>query len=444
MKSKLTTKDSVVSLFSGAGGMSLGFAQAGAPPVIAAELDKFACETYRRNLTGNVIQTDLSHCRDELSSALSGIASPLALIGGPPCQGFSSAGMKSGGDPRNRLIFNYLAIVARLRPRWFLFENVEGILTSNRGRSLADLVTQFVSLGYRVRLDKVNFAAYGLPQARKRVLLIGNRLGLDFALPLNTHSFNAGKHRSTKGLPPAPSIDDALMGLGAAVASKDELSQYQSDRAATPYDEKMRAGNESPGVYLHFSKTSTKDLELIRRLRPGQTMKDLPEEMWHESYRRRANRRVMDGTPSEKRGGAPSGIKRLVGEYNSLTITSASTREFIHPHFDRPLTLREAARLQSFPDAYEFAGNAASVAQQIGNAFPPLAAERLAKQILTLEGSFGADRRNKNRTQQYGGLIGYSLTEASGMSPALLGTKLLLEEIIADTLPLPFPTGEVA
>jgi DNA (cytosine-5)-methyltransferase 1 len=150
-------------------------------------------------------------------------------------------------------------------------------------------------------------------------------------------------------------------------------------------------------------------------------MRDLPPEFWHDSYRRRAFRRVADGTPTEKRGGAPSGIKRLRGDLNSLTITSASTREFIHPVQDRPLTLREAARLQSFPDGYDFYGTPPSVAKQIGNAVPPKAAQMLASHLLELEDSFGSTRRGVG-----GELLGFHLTSGSGMSPALARTDAAL------------------
>ena len=118
-------------------------------------------------------------------------------------------------------------------------------------------------------------------------------------------------------------------------------------------------------------------------------MKNLPEHLQHDSFRRRAFRRVMDGTPVEKRGGAPSGLKRLFADEPSLTITSAATREFVHPIEDRLLTLRECARLQTFPDSFEFAGSAASRIQQIGNAIPPMLARAVAEHIARNYG-FGA------------------------------------------------------
>lgn len=432
-------KDQVISLFSGAGGMSLGFAQAGIKPEFAADIDPDACETYRTNLGVDAIEIDISQNERSFRNAIQRHRNAFALIGGPPCQGFSSAGRKNGNDKRNKLVFEYLSIVENLSPRWFLFENVEGLLTSNNGDSLFLLVREFIRLGYRVRLEKINFAAYGLPQCRKRVVMIGNRLGIDFVLPPATHSFNAGKHKHINALPMAPSLDAALAGLGRAVKAADHASPYMTQKAANFYDALMREGNSAGAVSLHVAMVPKQLADVISRLRPGETMKDLPPDFWHDSYKRRAYRRVMDGTPTEKRGGAPSGVKRLVGGLNALTITSASTREFVHPTEDRPLTPRECARLQSFPDSYFFAGKAMSIIRQIGNAFPPLAARILAQHLMALDGACGADLRP--RSQEPGGLIGYHLTEANGMSPALVRTDALLNGLTSHQPVLPFGTA---
>ena len=149
-------------------------------------------------------------------------------------------------------------------------------------------------------------------------------------------------------------------------------------------------------------------------------MKDLPEHLQHDSFRRRAFRRVMDGTPVEKRGGAPSGLKRLFADEPSLTITSAATREFVHPTEDRLLTLRECARLQTFPDSFEFAGSAASRIQQVGNAIPPMLARAVGEHIAREHG-FAARYSGNGHP-----LLRFSLTRSEGMSPALAQTEALL------------------
>lgn len=420
----MTRNDSVISLFSGAGGLSSGFADADLKPAIAAEFDQDACATYRSNLGDAVRSIDLSNPGTRFENDLAQNRGAFALIGGPPCQGFSSAGSKHGLDERNRLIFSYFTMVERVRPRWFLFENVEGLLTANGGQSVVALVQKFISIGYRLRLEKINFASYGLPQARKRVILVGNSLGIDFRFPAPTHSYNAGKHSARSSLPFSPCVDDALSGFGSASKRNADLVPYVG-LPRNSYDASMRAGNTGNSIDQHgLDKLSPAFLEIAKHLRQGQTMKDIPQSLWHESYRRRANRRVSDGTPTEKRGGAPSGVKRLAGDLNSLTITSAANREFLHPHEDRPLTLREAARLQSFPDKFKFSGNARSVAQQIGNAFPPLCARILAQHLVNLDGLAGSDV--KRHPPDRGALVDYHLTNAIGMSPALSKTARML------------------
>lgn len=422
--------ETIVALFAGAGGLSSGFAAAGLKPKVAVELDADACATYERNLGVAPLQMDIANpATIEAVSASIGPGPVSAVIGGPPCQGFSTAGGRWADDSRNRLIFSYFAVVEALQPRWFLFENVEGLLTSGGGDAIVRLVRSFIKRGYSVRLQKVNFGVFGLPQTRKRVIIVGNRLGADFDLPAATHSFDSGKHRSKSQLPPSPSLEEALAGLGDA--SKDATARilYSSTTPANAYDALMRG--EMSNVSMHYWSASEADQERFRHLQPGQTMKDLPERLWHSSFKRRAFRRVIDGTPTERRGGAPSGLKRLEGHLNGLTVTSATTREFVHPTADRPLTLREAARLQSFADYYEFEGRALSKASQIGNAFPPICAHVFAQHLAKIDGQFGSDLGVGCRPPH---LIDFILTEASGMSPALRTTSDALAALSAEQI----------
>ncbi|NMG09338.1 DNA cytosine methyltransferase [Brasilonema sp. UFV-L1] len=420
--------DDVISIFSGAGGLSFGFTQAGLKPVFGIDINQDACQTYQLNLNSDCYQLDLGdEDQSKVRHLLTPYKKPFAVIGGPPCQGFSTAGSRDWKDPRNRLIFNYFSLVEYLEPRWFLFENVEGLLTSNQGQSIYELVCLFLNLGYSMRLEKINFAAYGLPQSRKRVVLIGNRMEIPFEFPQETYSFQAGKHNSLSlFLPHAPTLIDAISGLP-DTSKKDEDLAYQLS-PTTEYDVIMRHNNFTGLVRHHFSSPSPLDLERYKLLSQGQTMKDLPEEYWHPSFKRRAFRRVKDGMPTEKRGGAPSGIKRLYPNLCAPTITSAVSREFIHPIEDRPLTLREGARLQSFPDKYNFVGNASSIATQIGNAFPPNVAEIFAKNILYSDGLVGG-QSHVNKSMQ-SKLIGYRLTDANGKSPALCRTEELLQSLV--------------
>jgi DNA (cytosine-5)-methyltransferase 1 len=210
---------------------------------------------------------------------------PTVVAGGPPCQGFSSVGARRHGDGRNSLVSKFGLLIAEMRPRAFLFENVEGFLTAEGGARVFDLLDPVLEAGYHVQLRKVNAANYGVPQLRKRVIGVG-ALGGDPILPLPTHfAFGApGAQRviARAGMPDVPTLADALQGLPAPGSP------------GAPDD------HGAPRV-------SELDRDRIAALMPGQTMRDLPEHLHHESYRRRAFRRVMDGTPTERRGGAPAG-----------------------------------------------------------------------------------------------------------------------------------------
>lgn len=427
--------EKVVSLFSGAGGFSLGFSWAGLKPEFGVEINKDAANTYERNIQHPCHQQDIEQLNPNFLSDILGGDKPFAVIGGPPCQGFSTAGLRQHQDARNRLIYNYLNIVSHLQPRWFVFENVEGILTSGSGQSIFSLVKEFIAIGYSIRVNKVNFASYGVPQTRKRVLIIGNRIGVNFDLPQAEYSYDSGKSRLISKLPFAPTVEDAIGNLGPTTNDPKEKAGYLSDLPISDYDRLMRGNSENSQLTDHFSKVSDSDIQKFSMLAEGHTMKDLPNHLWHPSYTRRAYRRVMDGTPTERRGGAPSGIKRLYGDKQSLTITSAASREFIHPTDHRPLTLRECARLQSFPDSYLFSGNFASKAKQIGNAVPPIGAEILARHIIMLDGEAGGDLGSR-ASEDTPRLLGFLLTESSGMSPSLQKTHRLLNDLYEPSLAL--------
>jgi DNA (cytosine-5)-methyltransferase 1 len=414
--------DSTIALFSGAGGLSLGFAAVGLKPILGIDIEPDACATYRRNLGTDTLCADLA--ADETVQTLERTfsqARPFAMIGGPPCQGFSTAGARNGSDPRNRLIFAYLHMVERLRPLWIVFENVEGLLTSNGGESIRDFVQQLIALGYTVNLQKANFAGYGVPQARKRVLIIANSIGIPYEFPAACHSFEGKKHRSESGAIAGPTVAGAIVGLGRVQDTVAALSPYAHRDPQSHYDQAMRHSNVEQGTRQHFApRLSAADFERASRLKPGQSLRSLPEHLWPDSYRSRAFRRVRDGMPTDRRGGAPAGLKRLDPGCASLTITSMSSREFIHPFEDRAISLRECARFQSFPDRFVFEGGSASIARQIGNAFPPVAAEVLATSILTQHVTKGTSPP---------GLLDFRLTDSHGFSPALRQTEQLLTEL---------------
>lgn len=370
----------VVDLFCGAGGLSLGLQRAGMKIVAAYDHWAPAVDTYRANLGNHIHDVEIT---EDLA-----IPDCDIIAGGPPCQGFSSAGMRRHDDCRNNLIGTYAKIISRVRPRAFIFENVEGFLTSGGGRHVFEFLEPLVRAGYRIHLRKINAANYGVPQHRKRVVAIGG-LGWEPRFPVETHlAYGApGAHiAGHRGLPRTPTLGEALAVLSGRGDIPDHIFQ-------------MFDGD---------------DLKRAKMLAPGQSMKDLPEEMWHPSYRRRAFRRVMDGTPTEKRGGAPSGIKRLRAEEPSKAITGAASREFVHPIEPRPLTIRECATLQTFPIDFAFAGTQADRIQLIGNAIPPSLGEAIGR-------SLAMDLAEQLQAGSLAGaLLSFHPTASTGMSPALL------------------------
>ena len=415
----MDAKPLAISLFAGAGGCSLGFKRAGYNILYAIDINENAVETYRYNFPDTQCEMgDIMSCGfEKLLKNLKLKTGELdILIGGPPCQGFSTAGMRFWDDPRNGLLKHYVNALAILRPKWFIMENVEGLLTAKGGIYVYEAARAFIKLGYSIRIDKIYAQEYGIPQRRKRTFVIGNRLGMEFNLPepiVHVHGRifkNADVTlRHTIGELPNPTLD------------KSSPICY-SGKPKHEWEEQLRDGNKK--LYDHFTpKIEGVQLERIRHLKPGQSMKDLPESLHHKSFKRRAYRRVRDGMPTERRGGAPSGIKRLIFDEPSLTITGAAIREFIHPEANRPLTLRECARIQTFPDWFRFQGNTSEKIKQIGNAIPPLLAEIFAVHLLVNYG-FG-----ETRCTSPGRLFAHTLTKATAMSPALTKTDNMLQEL---------------
>jgi DNA (cytosine-5)-methyltransferase 1 len=378
------TSFSFTDLFCGAGGLSLGFQRAGFVCLRAIDNDRAATSTYSINFK--------DHISCEKISENTSIPDSDLIIGGPPCQGFSSAGARNPEDKRNSLVSIFSSLVTQYKPKAFVFENVEGFLTSDSGKRILDLLEPLVEAGYQIHIRKINAANYGVPQHRKRVIAIGG-LGWPPSFPEPTNiaygAPGASKTRMLKLLPFVKNLSKALEGL--------------------PLPSK-----EPPGIPDgHFIKQlSELDIKRISLLKPGQTMRDLPKEFWHESYHRRANRRVMDGTPTECRGGPPAGLKRLKGEEPCKAITSGAISEFVHPNENRFLTLRECARIQTFPDNFSFSGTFAQISLQIGNAVPPLLAEKIAESVYH-------DLLFKVKKTSKGSILSFLPTNSYGMSPAL-------------------------
>lgn len=413
-------KPTAISLFCGAGGCSLGFKQAGYSILYANDNDVAAVETYKANFPETkCFPEDIDELNfDDIMSTLNLKKGELdVLIGGPPCQGFSTAGTRFWDDPRNNLLNSYIDALKTLSPKWFLMENVEGLLTSNKGIYIFEAAKAFIDLGYDIKIEKVYSQEYGIPQRRKRVLIVGNRIGHNFKMPEPTLKVSGQIFRNSD-----VTISHAISSLPQATNNKSDVLEVIKTVAVDNFDRLLR--DNASEIRDHFSpKIQGIKLERISSLKQGQTMKDLPPSLQHDSFKKRANRRVSDGTPTEKRGGAPSGIKRLHLNEPCLTITGAATSELIHPTEDRPLTIREAARIQTFPDSFNFCGNASQKIQQVGNAIPPILARIFAEHIKD-------DYGFKDEISSSGKLLGYLLTKAGAMSPALKRTDSLLMSLM--------------
>jgi DNA (cytosine-5)-methyltransferase 1 len=372
-----------VDLFAGAGGLSYGLRRSGFEVLKAYDNWEPAVKTYRRNVGDHI----------ECVSITPGLDVPAAdvYVGGPPCQGFSSAGLRRADDARNSLVGAFSRIVAQQKPRAFVFENVEGFLTGADGIFVFDLLEPLIEAGYRIHIRKINAANFGVPQHRKRVLAIGG-LGWEPSFPKPTHAaFGApGAHLANGVLSvPAATLDEALRSLPpAASTGASQISDHT------------------------FVELAGDDLKRAQLLEQGQCMSDLPEDLWHPSFRKRAFRRVMDGTPTERRGGAPAGLRRLRADQPSKAITGGALRDFLHPYENRPLTIRECAILQTFPSDFEFFGSQNDKIQLIGNAVPPLLAQRIAERLVS-------ELRSASSSAGQGALLSFLPTLSAGMSPAL-------------------------
>lgn len=337
-----------IDLFAGAGGLSLGLLDAGFDVRAAVEYDPVAAQTYRNNLGNHVVEADLSkYSVDELLK-LSGLAVGECdlLVGGPPCQGFSVQRRGDDEDSRNDLVHHYARFVKGIRPKLFLMENVSGLM-SKRGRPFLDkLVAQVTRLGYKVSMEKLEAAEFGVPQFRTRVILVGQRKnsGLkDFRFPEPTHA--PGNYRSVR---------NAIENL-----------------PSPPAD-----GKSHSAVANHARETriSALNLERLKHVPQGGGRLDLPLHLQLPCHVNNPTHRHVD-VYGRLEWDRPSGT--ITARFDSFT-----RGRFAHPVEQRSLTLREGARLQTFPDNFVFCGNREEGARQIGNAVPVRLAAALGTALL--------------------------------------------------------------
>lgn len=341
-----------IDLFAGCGGASLGFKRAGFVLKAAVELDPVGCRSYASNhLETALLINDirLLSAQDILEKAGLNVGQCTVILGCPPCQGFSRHRLKGSGldDPRNSLVTVFAEIVSSMHPAFFVFENVPGILKFHESPWYAAKESLTAS-GYRIVEGIVNAADYGTPQRRRRFTAIGCRLPLVIVdMPPNK------THRDPREggiLPPWRTVRDAISDLPP-----------------------LGNGEQCVNDPLHCASIhSQATLDRIRCIpHDGGSRRSLPSEMQLECHKKHSGHLDVYG--------------RLWWDKVANTITSGcilpSKGRFLHPEQDRGITLREAARLQGFPDDYRFEGNKQQIALQIGNAVPPSLAHVIALRI---------------------------------------------------------------
>jgi DNA (cytosine-5)-methyltransferase 1 len=390
------SKYKLVDLFSGVGGISQGFHWAGFETVIANEFDKQIGEAFKFNFPkAKTLIDDIKNVdfKSVLTSMNIEPGEVDVIAGGPPCQGFSMANRKRiEEDERNLLFLEFVRAVKEVQPKCFLIENVMGMTAEKvaiklRERSVVDSMTEyFKELGYHISFRSFKAEEHGVPQMRRRVIVVGTRLeckfddlrymrignlkkeylskeqmaGIDdIQHTLFDESLSSGlKYPTTvwEAISDLPQFEDGGSGDGMGYAS----------RAMNEYQKLMRKGSKK--VSNHKSTPhSSAVIERMKLVEQGQNFMDLPKEMRTKS--------VHSGA-----------YGRLRADYITPTITTRfdtpSTGRVIHPFSNRTLTVREAARLQSFPDTFKFVGTRTSQGKQVGNAVPPLVAKSIAQMFI--------------------------------------------------------------
>lgn len=348
----MSIKPKAIDLFAGAGGLSLGFEESGFEVVLANEFDASIAGAYQYNhrdtevVIGDITALNL----EEIFAPWHNVID--VIIGGPPCQGFSMKGQRlSVKDKRNFLFKNYIEVVRLVQPKYIVMENVPELLTAENGLFRDEILELFDGIGYQLTMGTLNAMDYGVPQSRRRAFIIGKLGGQAPPLPAPCSS------RTT--------VWDAISDLAFLESGEGSEEQTYPYPPQSAYQALMR--NDSTVLYNHAAtKHSPLTLERLSMIPPNAGKEVLPAEHLTKS--------IYSGTWT-----------RMRADEVSATITTRfdtpSSGKFTHPFLNRAITVREAARIQSFPDTYVFRGKKASQMKQVGNAVPPLLAKAVADMI---------------------------------------------------------------
>ncbi|MBO5100865.1 MAG: DNA cytosine methyltransferase [Treponema sp.] len=350
------SKYNVIDLFSGVGGLSYGFSKLPEFNILAAnEIEKDISIAYSKNHPDvTMFNCDINDLTEEkLKEVLKDNRIDL-VVGGPPCQSYSTLG-KRQMDARANLFMQYKRVLTILSPKAFVFENVSGILSMDHGNLFERIKTEFESIGYNLKHKLLDAVDYGVPQHRERVILVGFKGTNNFEYPNPTHG---------DGLKPYVTLEDAIGDLP-CIKSGETNNSYATD-ADNDFLKLMRKNSEKPSEHA-APKNGTHLIKIMETLKDGQSKDDLPEVIRPKS-------------------GYGNTYAKLWWKKPSTTITRnfacPSSSRCIHPRDSRAMSIREGARLQSFPDDYIFYGSDGMKRLEIGNAVPPLLSQAIAKKML--------------------------------------------------------------
>ena len=367
----------IIDLFAGCGGLSLGFEMAGFNIPLAIEIDEWASETYKKNHPSTkVLIDDITQILD-LENIISNEDLPIdGIIGGPPCQGFSLSGNRDKKDPRNSLFMEFVRFVKFFKPKFFVMENVPGILsmkTKDNERVKDIILSEYDSAGYNVTICKLNAAEYGVPQKRERVFFIGIRKDLNFnEEKIKPVPFLSEENQVT--------LEEAIMDLPQIKAREGKEFQEYSQEPTNDYQKWARTNSD--GVYNHIAMRHTQRIiERFENIGYGQSVADVDE--CHQQRKRGDASRISGKVFSQNN-------MRPYPNKPAPTIAASFQSNFVHPYITRNFTAREGARIQSFPDTYIFCGKRTTMSweknisqyQQIGNAVPPLLAKAIGENMI--------------------------------------------------------------
>lgn len=346
----------VLDLFCGAGGLSSGFHQEGYNVVGGVDVEEKFSETFQHNHDGKFIEADLNEVDGyEILDSLGYDPGDLdGVIGGPPCQGFSLAGAKTTpGDERNFLVTKFIKCVYEMEPDWFVMENVPRITTMEEKKVLEYLLSQFNKIGYNTEWSVLNAADYGVPQNRSRAIFIGHTNLDEIKFPEATFREYKNQRTLSNNRKPPRTVKDAFNDLP-SLAPGEKKTSYESEPDCE-YQQEMRKNNQN-GLTNHQAPNHGENV--VSRIKQASQGEKIPYDSWSQKRRLESN----EPAPTLLAGPRP-------------------TYHFAHPYDDRGLSVRERARLQSFPDDYLFKGPVAKQRQMTGNAVPPLLSREIARSI---------------------------------------------------------------